>query len=397
MDLEQLLECVNARSVIRYTVNLDTISPDGIVCPPTYATTQRGGPPHISFRSAWVQGTQRKVVVLDSPQSQSNRVEQAILQAHRAGRIKYPDIEIHFPAALGEPVYSVLELSHRVYDAVLRACDWNGKPFYASDVGQAIEASRLSHATPLFVHAPITLVLGAWDSNSGRGPLAAKLPRLLTSEIIGLDAEPAEVSATKFDPMDIRSTVAELVGTDDHVQRFEIKRAGGRASKEKGKRPSEFGFGSVPSTAVPRAAVVNGAIQTSALSCSGLRHLSFPDDKGVVDAARDQAGRAALAALGLYGLVAQNQTGYFLRSRCELLPKDSGRLELIGRTLQDVRAVELPADAAERLLGQALGHAGRHGLAFRSEVIKLDADERLQTLVQRSRAAAAAGEGDDEA
>ena len=397
MKLETLLDCVDSRSVIRYSVSLDATSSDGLVCPPTYAAGKRGDPPYIAFRKAWIDGQSRDVVVLDSPQSQSNRVEWALLQAHRAGRVPYPDIEIRFASSLREPVYSVLQLSHRIYDAVMRACTWNGAPFYKSEIGQQLERSRPSQATALFTHAPITLVLGAWDSNGGGGPNAAKLPRLLTSEIIGLDAQPASLSATKFDPMDIRSNVAELLETADPVERFEIKEPGARGKSTKGKRPSEFGFGSVPSTDVPRAATVSGAIQTSVLSCSGLRHLSFPDDQGQVDTRRDQAGRAVLASLALYGLVAQNEAGYWLRSRCELLPKDSGRLELIGRTLKDVSEAELSVGSAQALLAQAREHAKSFGLKFREEALQLVADSRLQTLVERSREAAAAGQADDDA
>jgi CRISPR-associated protein Csb1 len=252
MDFTQLLRCVNARSVIRLRVDLEPANPDGAVCPPTYAAGKRGEPPHISFRRAFVDGQPRDIVVLDSPQSQSNRVEQAILAAHRAGRMSYPDIEIAFPAASHEPVYSVLQLSHRVYDAVMRACTLDGKPFFETEIGRAILESRPSSATALFVHAPVTLVLGAWDSNGGGGPLSAKIPRLLTSEIIGLDASPAEVSATKFDPMDIRANVAELLLTTNPVRRFEIKGTAGKSSKEKGKRPSELGFGSVPPSSAAR-------------------------------------------------------------------------------------------------------------------------------------------------
>jgi len=222
--------------------------------------------------------------------------------------------------------------------------------------------------------------------------MAAKLPRLLTSEVIGLDAKPADVSATKFDPMDIRSQVAELVDTDDPVRRFAIRDTGGKAGKTKGKRPSEFGFGSVPSTAVPRAAVLSGALKPRVLSLSGPRRLSLPNDEGVVDAARDQAGRASLAALALYGLIAQNESGYLLRSRCELIPRDSGRLELVGGTLQDVEAAQLNTDSARALLHAALAHAKVHGLTFRDHVLKLHADARLQELVRRSRQAAASGD-----
>ena len=87
MNLDQLLQCVESRSVIRYTVDLSTVSSDGIVCPPTYSPVKSEENPYIAFRSAYVNGEQRNVVVLDSPQSQSNRVELALLQAHRAKRI----------------------------------------------------------------------------------------------------------------------------------------------------------------------------------------------------------------------------------------------------------------------------------------------------------------------
>ena len=396
MNLDQLLQCVESRSVIRYTVDLSTVNSDGLVCPPTYAAAKRGEPPYIAFRSAFVNGEQRSVVVLDSPQSQSNRVELALLQAHRAKRIAYPDIEITFPKGAGfrEPVYSVLQLSHRIFDAVLRACTLDGKPFFDSEIGKSILDARLPVATALFEHAPATLVLGAWDSNGGGGPLSAKIPRLLTSEIIGLDAVRADLSATKFDTMDIRSQVAELVPTNDTVRRFKIK---GEAGKEKAKKPSEFGFGSVPATAVPRAAVVNGALQTSVLSCSGLRHISFPNNDGEIDVRRDQAGRAVLGALALFGLVAQNESGYLLRSRCELLPRDAGRLELIGRTLKDVETSTLDTESARALLAEACRHAEDLGLNFREQVLQLEADDRLQELVRRSREAATRGEAADEA
>lgn len=393
MDFNQLLSTVATGSVIRLSVGLDNLAGDGLVCPPTYAAGKRGDPPYIAFRKAHIDGQLRDVVVLDSPQSQSNRIETALLMAARSGRIAYPDIEISFPALPAEPIYSVLQLSHRIYDAVMRASRTaDGTPFFKTPAGAAIVTCRLSDVTALFTHAPITLVLGAWDSNGGGGPLAAKIPRLLTSEIVGLDAHPADLSATKFDPMDVRSTVAELLPSPDAVERFTIKQSG----KDKGKKPSEFGFGSVPATATPRAAVISGALQTSVLSCSGLRHMAFGVGHDAAAEARNQAGRAVLAALSLYGLLAQNEAGYRLRSRCELMPRDGGRLELIGRTMQDITPLKLDTAGARALLSAALDHAKGHGLAFRPEVLKLVADERLTELVQRSRDAVAAGNTSDE-
>ena len=127
-------------------------------------------------------------------------------------------------------------------------------------------------------------------------------------------------------------------------------------------------------------------------------HIGAAPDVGHDAAAEDrnQAGRAVLAALSLYGLLAQNETGYRLRSRCELMPRDGGRLEVIGRTLQDITPLTLDTDGAQQLLAAALDHARGHGLAFRPEVLKLVADERLTELVKRSRDAAASGELSDE-
>lgn len=401
MNLKQLLSAVSNSSVIRLNIDLDNLSGDGLVCPPTYAANGKGEPPYIAFRRAWIDGQARDVVVLDSPQSQSNRVETALLEARRAGRIHYPDIEISFPDLPHEPVYSVLQLSHRIYDAVMRAARLpDGTPFFRSEIGQAVAACRLSDASALFAHAPVTLVLGAWDSNGGGGPLSVKIPRLLTSEIVGLDAQRADVSATKFDPMDIRSNVAELIPNDDGVERFRIKDGAKdkakKSSEEKGKKPSEFGFGSVPATAVPRAAVISGARQTSVLSCSGLRQISFGTGHDTQAQARNEAGRAALAALALYGLIAQNEAGYRLRARCELMPRDAGRLELIGRTMQDITPLQLGAESAKGLLQEALQHAAQLGLTFREDVLRLHADERLTTLVKRSRDAVARGESVEE-
>lgn len=343
-------------------------------------------------------------MVLDSAQSQSNRVEYAILDAIEREGFDYPDMRIEFPRPDNEPTYSVLQLSHRVYDATLRASILGGKLFPESAIGKAVYAARPATATALFKHAPITPVLGGWDSHSGGGPLAAKFPRLLTSEIVGLDAQRVEISATKVDPMDIRKGVAELVKSDNPARRFELKtpepkgkdKAGDGRSKEKPGVPSDYGFGSVPATAAPRAAVISGAIQTSSISLSGLRQLRFPPNVGEPDPDRDAAGRAVLAALGLYGLLRQNASGYRLRSRCELIPIAAARLEVIGRTLEDVRSLDLDTDGAFKLLAEARALAKKHDLDWRKGLLKLTADERLAELVRRSREAASGGNGDEE-
>lgn len=390
MTLTNLQDAVSNASVIRLNVDLSPLTADGLVFPPTYAAITDGGPPHIDFRKAWVDGSVRDVVVLDSVQSQANRIEQVILCAKADQRLAYPDIRVTFPSDPAEPDYSVLQLSHRIFDVTLQCSTLDERPFFETPIGQRLRASRPSNATALFEQAPVTLLLGAWDSHAAGGPQAAKLPRLLTSEIIGLDAVPVNVSATKSDLMDIRKNSAQLVDAPAGTGRlFELKAEG---SREKGKKPSEFGFGSVLATDEPRAASISLARQTSLLSCSGLRQLGFPDDSGEIIAARNLAARTALAALGLYGLLAQNEAGYRLRSRCELVPHAAAKLEVIGRTLNDVTHFELGAEEALALLKEALDKAKAHGLAWQAD-LQLTADDRLTELVRRSRIAA--GSGDD--
>ncbi|MEF8704450.1 MAG: type I-U CRISPR-associated RAMP protein Csb1/Cas7u [Candidatus Accumulibacter sp. UW26] len=391
MTISDLQHVVANASMIRLSVDLSPLTPDGLVYPPTYAALEKKGPPHIDFRKGWVDGVVRNVVVLDSVQSQANRVEQAILSARQDQRLAYPDIRLSFPDDAAEAVYSVLQLSHRIFDVALQCATLDQQPFFETEAGQRLRSSRPSNATALFELAPLTLLLGAWDSHGG-GVQAAKLPRLLTSEIIGLDAELVSISAMKSDPMDIRSNAAELVDAPAGSGRlFELKKAG---AKEKSKKPSEFGFGNVPAVNKPRAASISSARQTSLLSCSGLRQLYFPGGKVGTDAVRDLSARTVLAALGLYGLLAQNEAGYRLRSRCELVPLAAGRLEVIGRTLQEVKTFDLGADEALLLLHKALVDANEQGLRW-GEDLELSADDRLVELVRRSRIAVGGSDDTD--
>jgi len=109
-------------SALRLVVRLRPANADGLVYPPTYEQGR-----HI-FRPAWIEGQEREAVLLDSVQSQANRIELAVLDAYRRKRIKYPDIELVVNAKTGKEIYSVLQLSHRIYDAALRMSTIDGVP-----------------------------------------------------------------------------------------------------------------------------------------------------------------------------------------------------------------------------------------------------------------------------
>jgi len=385
MDYAKLEDVVAGAGMLRLRTRLEPMGAGGLVYPPTYDQGK-----HI-FRKAWLDGEVRDVVVLDSPQSQANRVEDALLAAMGRGELAYPDIVVEVPRRDGEVErYSVLQLSHRIYDAVLLATELGGRPFPKTDIGRAIYKARVDAAGPLFEHAPVTLVLGGWDSHSGGGPLSAKIPRILTAEIIGVDALPARRGAVKFDPMDIRKDAGPLYASEDPDRLFELDPR--QAADKKKKDPSEFGFGNVPALE-ERGAVIRYAVQNAYISLPAARRIAFKGSDGRLDEGRERAGRAAVVALGLYGLALQREAGYSLRSGCDLLPVEAGRLEVLSPDGGVSDRWELSADGARRLLAEALEAAAAHGLRWRAEPLTLTADERLQQLVERSRAARTPEEG----
>ena len=155
-----LNSAVQQSTVLRIAVPLQSAMGDGMVYPPTYEQGK-----HV-FRPAWVQGEQRDAVLLDSVQSQANRMEIAILDAYRGGKIPYPDIQLEVHASTGEESYSVLQLSHRIYDATLRMSEIDGVAFAQTELGKSIYSARADRATAIYTHAPITLALGGWEVHS---------------------------------------------------------------------------------------------------------------------------------------------------------------------------------------------------------------------------------------
>ena len=378
-----LPSAVHEASALRLVVNLKPANADGLVYPPTYEGGQ-----HI-FRPAWIDGEKRNAVLLDSVQSQSNRIEMTILDAFRRGIIKYPDIELVVKADTGEEHYSVLELSHRVYDASLRMSTVEGVPFPQSEVGRAVYSARTEKATALYTHAPITLALGGWDSHGGGGPLVAKLPRLITSEIVGLDAEPVSRGAVKFDPMDIRKEAGPIYLSKDPDRLYEIDKD--KASGKKEYKPSEIGLGNVPNFS-EQGAVITEAVQTSLVSCAAVRRLRFEREDGSYDDKRDRTGQTAIVALGLFGLLAQMESGYYLRSGCDLFPIQEPKVEIIRHTLEDIQGYQISAKDAREALVKALDDAKSQGLSWRQDPIYTEADELLVTMVERSRKTKSGGE-----
>lgn len=388
------------------------------VFPPTYsgavyATEKRRLPGH---------DDPVECVLLDSVQSQANRIEEALQDAVDEGRIQIPVIEVDFSEipvvepgknaeGLFEPIGRVtsLEAPHRVADAILRdSVDKDSVPFRETPAGKKIGFANLRNATPLFEICPTALLLGLWDSTGPKGGLGTKFQRALVSEIIGVDASYGTKTSSRIDPLAIRKDAAVIYETPDRGWTLSPEEAAQEKKKLilKGKdgKPSEANHGNiVPSLSdvsrdgqpLAGGVTIAYAEQMTVISLPALRRLQFPVN-GRISADVNIAGRTVLAALGLCGAVLAAERGLDLRSRCLLWPTAPLTWELLDRPGKKSDPFEMDAAAAIKLLADAVQHAKQLGLTWLNEPLKLKPAKKLVELVRKSQELAiVSGEGGD--
>ena len=357
--------------------------------PPTYPADERNGPPRHVFETRRIDGVDRKCVLIDSVQSQANRLEEGLLRAARAGRCSLPRITVDFSgtdlAEIGE--ISTLEAPHRVFDAIVRDAEVDGKAFRNTASGSRLLKARMNDATALFELSPTALVFGAWNSTGGGG-LGAKFPRCLVSEIVGVGAALGERTSSRIDPLGIRRDVEVWKGEGGA---WDVDPKG--LKKAKKVRPSEINHGNIAPSVVPLGVTIDYALHTVVVSFAGLRRLSFPSD-GRVDDERDIAARTVLATLALLAVLEQDAQGYALRSRCDLVCDGAASFEFVHPD-GSVKPFDLDVVNAAKLLVRTVEEARRRGLTWDPAPLRLTPQPRLVEIVRRSREKALAGEGEE--
>lgn len=355
-------------------------------------------------------------VLLDSVQSQANRMEEALQHAVDEGRVRIPVIEVDFSGA-GLPVeikkVTSLQAPHRIADAILRDSYLGDQPFRKSELGRRIDTVSLSYATPLYELCPTALIFGMWDSTGPKGGMGAKFARALVSEIVGIDAVYGVKTSSRIDPLQIMLKAGPLYKNANQEDIGWIL-DDTAAVKEKGKslmlgkegKPSEANHGNVtPSiseidreTGLPKAGgvTIRSAEQMSVLSLPALRRLNFPLDAGGMDQSVNEAGRTVLAALGLCALALAAEKGFDLRSRCLLWPGETPVFEILDKPGSESSKVSIDGDAAIKLLNEAVAAAEKLGLKWRQEPLVLKPSPQLVALVRRSQELAAQQAGDAE-
>ena len=390
LDLQKLRTAVEGsaaafRCVTRYQ---PVGGPGDKVFPPTY----EGGTYATEERIDPETGEVHDCVLLDSVQSQANRMELALLEAHRAKRVALPLVVAHFDDSDLPRKFRVtsLEAPHRLADALFRDSSLDGVMFRESSKGRVLDTADIRNATGLFGLCPTALVFGLWDSTGPRGGLGAKFQRALVSEIIGFDAMPGVKTASRIDP----AQIMREAGTLYHRQRKRDDAPYWTLDEEEGEkklgsgrsltgRPSDANHGNILPSISAGGFTISRGQQTTTLSLAVLRRLQFPLD-GAAESQHDVdlAARTTLAALGLAaGSMAREDVD--LRSRCHLFAEGPSAWQLLDHPGEAPAEFALNTDAALTLLNDAIESARNVGLPWEG-VLDLTPSPDLVELVRHS-------------
>jgi CRISPR-associated protein Csb1 len=392
--------------------------PGDKVFPPTY----EGGKYATEKRRLPGYSEPVECVLLDSVQSQANRMELALLETwertkdaeKKSERFPLPVITVDFDGNQMPKVLRItsLETPHRIADALLRDSLLNGQPFRRSPQGARLDHVDGNNATALFEMCPTALVFGMWDSTGPRGGLGAKFQRALVSEIVGVEATTGVRTSSRIDPAQVMVGAGPLFQRRDAADGIDWTLIEDNAARDtkgqpilynrgsaqgKAGNPSKANHGNVTPTIADGGVTIRKAVQTTVLSLAALRRLRFPLN-GTTKTSADDAARVVLAALGLCAATLASEKGCDLRSRCQLHPTTRIAWELLDGPGEPPVEFALSGSEAIALYIAAVGAARQAGLPWMEEELVLQPSPQLVELVRHSQelavqATAEEGEG----
>ncbi len=419
LNLETLKELVAGDTIaIRGIATLAPVGgPGDKIFPPTHAVDDRNKNPgaKYAFETRRIDHQEVRCVLIDSVQSQANRMEEALQALWTDKRIALPVVSVDF-SSIAPEVGRVTSLTapHRIADALLRDSLLDGQLFRLSDIGKSFTDASTKDAAALFKVCPTGLVFGLWDSTGPKGGLGAKFQRALVSEIVGINAVTGSKTQSRIDPARMVNAAAVIyrkkpeagepltwtlveaeaerakIGNEDNIP---LK--WGAKKKKEGTWAQGDGdlttanHSNIPPTidTLGGGVTIDEARHTVVLSLAALRRLGFAE--GAIEA------HTVLAALGLLAVLAAERRGHDLRSRCLLVPKNGAvlKLQAVGRDgsstdlALDLEGAIALYDAAVKALPEAIRFDKSAGEA----IAELQPSPKLADLVKRSRELAAAG------
>ncbi|OLO73210.1 type I-U CRISPR-associated protein Cas7 [Actinomyces oris] len=301
-------------------------------------------------------------VLIDSKQSQNNRLEAAVSAAiadEDPVLARTPRIELRFEDG---QVYSDLDLPHRAFDGQIRAGTINGEPVTSVEEYRKLRDATVNHARPLLERSPMTLLLGGWDAS--RKSHQGRYRSILVGEIIGIladqdggaEANQSKRGGARIDPLGARiqlDRAGRKAIADAQKEELSKKTYDNSIGKNEKEGLARLGIGAIPPSLEQLGGVTcQEIIRSHVLSFAALRALRFdsPTPEG------DVACRALLAALALNGL-ARSDAELLLRANCDLVETGPAVVTLDKRYGQKENFEPLSIDQAQDLLSAAIDHA----------------------------------------
>lgn len=385
MNYTKLHQAVQSAAGIRLRLRLQPLYGQGeIIFPCTVA----GGKYQTSKRRIPGYPDSVDCTIIDSVQSQANRMEEVLLTDIRSGNLFLPHVVTDFSAidGLQKPIGTItcFEAPHRIFDAILRdSVDAAEKHFPFTSEGLAAIKANSRDASALFAISPASLLFGSWDSTGVTGGLGEKYTRCVVSELVAVNTERAVRAGTRIDPLNSAGEIdpAAILKSSKDAMWQDL------AKNRKMKKPSELNHSSVPweggNEKEPHGGVTCDYIQQSTtISLPALRQLGFP----IGNAERSAAAQTLLAAIALHAAALNVERGWHLRSRCDLT-LDTDQVptwEIIGTT-DDPST--LASAVTRKLLIESIEAAKKTGLDWRDEPIRLTPSAALTALVVKSQQA----------
>ncbi len=406
MLFARLQSAIAADAAIRRRRRLQPAGgPGDKIFPPTYPGEGARNPPprHVFEIRREPTGGGVACVLIDSVQSQANRLEESLREAIAEG-VRIPHVSVDFGGSgIDFPPITSLDAPHRLFDAILRDSAHEGVPFMQSPSGIAIATATSADASAILRLSPTALIFGVWNSTGEGGGLGAKFARVLTSEIVGFNVPVEEITqrgeteirtsarrtGSRIDPLGILRKVdvyKTKSGWDTDQQRLADR---SKNDKPKKVRPSEINHGNIAPSVQALGVTMEYAEHVVVLSLAGLRRARFGR------AEWNASARSYLAALALLAIVEQDAMGYALRSRCDLVPDGHAPFEIV-RSDGSAESFDLDRDTARALYTEAKDAAAAAGIEFVPEPLVLKPQQKLVDIIKRSRELALQGEGGEE-
>lgn len=345
-------------------INLQPAAGEGTkVHPPTFLVDGNSSPYIEETRymtNPKGESTQVPTILLDTVQSQANRMESALLHAKNNKELNIPLISIDF-SKIKELNHikdvNSLTAAHRLADALFRDSELDGVLFHKSKYAEGWSNASNKNMNKMFELCPTALIYGMWGGTKGPGKNGLKLQRCITSEIVALNTQQCKRGMSKGCPIGIKSTIKLLQHDDGSITET--------TGKKDVLKPSDVGLGQVANkvTALKAGITCESIEEITTISLVAIRKYEFTSNSAP-DLEVTMLAQTALTALVLLSWFLKVEQGYDLRSGCLLCPTSKPQISIVGpyneRTILDISKEEVKEiydDCLEQLKAKGLEYA----------------------------------------